>query len=269
MRNVGDKCTGEAWRRIMTNAKKSYRYRTIPDDVEITSTLAKADRIPREYFRLRVKALISMVKKFGKRRAEVGSLKLSDLEMKEGYLYVTFTLRKKHKRGLFQYIRTLQEHDATLLNKPFLEIQAEWKAWTHTEAGYTVKEERRTKRVNLEDKYARLIIEYVEWLRQNNPEGIYLFPSGKAVFSHYVILNERSLSGSQLLRLIKPLNRKLWLHLFREMKGAEIARELGGNITALTSVKQTLDLEREDTAYRYIERYAVQEMKPEIETKTA
>ena len=48
------------------------------------------------------------------------------------------------------------------------------------------------------------------------------------------------------------------------MKGAEIARDLGNNLIALTSVKQTLDLENEETAYRYIERYAVPEIKAEV-----
>lgn len=247
----------------LTNAK--YSNRKIPEDKEITATLEKADKIKNPYFRLRVKALIALVKKFGKRRAEVGSLKLADLETKEGYLFVTFTLRKKHKKGLFQYIKLLKKENPEALNKPYTQLMAEWKEWTKTEQGFRVKEERRTKRVTLEDKYAKLILEYVEYLMQANPEGVFLFPSGKAVFNSYIILNGWHLSGSQLLRLIKPLNKKLWLHLFREMKGAEIARDLGNTIPALTSVKQTLDLEREDTAYKYIERYAVQEMKPEVD----
>jgi hypothetical protein len=36
--------------------------------------LAEADAIEQEYFRLRVKAFIAIVKKFGKRRSEVPSL---------------------------------------------------------------------------------------------------------------------------------------------------------------------------------------------------
>jgi len=86
--------------------------------------------------------------------------------------------------------------------------------------------------VSIEDKYAKLVLEYLEYLKAHNPEGIFLFPSGKAVFDHYLIINDKPLSGSQLLRLIKPLNHRLWLHLFREMKGAEIARDKGNNLTA-------------------------------------
>lgn len=247
----------------MTNVAKNIRHRAIPDDKEIMDTLAKADKIGNPYFRLRVKALIALVKKFGKRRAEVGSLKLADLEAKESYLYVTFTLRKKHKKGLFQFIKLLRKHKPEALDKPLTQLESEWKLWTETEQGFTVREEKRTKRVSLEDKYAKLILEYIAYLKQENPSGTFLFPSAKAVFTTYIIDNTRSLSGSQLLRLIKPLNKKLWLHLFREMKGAEISKELGNTVAALTSVKQTLDLEREDTAYRYVERYAVQTMQPE------
>jgi integrase len=247
----------------VTNAKKSYRNREIPTDKEIEETLKKSEEIPSEYFRLRVRALISLAKKFGKRRAEIASLKIEDLEIKEGYLHVTFTLRKKHKRGLFQYIKFLRKENPEALGKPLTQLEVEWKEWQTTDQGYRVKEERRTKKVSLEDRYAKLIREYVDYLRKENPEGVYLFPSGKAVFDHYVIINDRPLSGSQLLRLVKPLNHKLWLHLFREMKGAEISADLGNSVTAVAAVKQTLDLDREETAFRYIERYAVQEMKPE------
>lgn len=253
----------------MTNAKKRYRDRDVPTDQEIEKTLRKSEKIPSEYFRKRVRALIGLVKKFGKRRAEVGTLKISDLEVKENYLYVTFTLRKKHKKGLFQFIKYLKAMEKKtrfeyIGNKSLPTLEAEWKQWQQTEFGYRVKEKRVTKNVIIDDKYAKLILEYVDYLKKANPSGVFLFPSGKAVFSTYVIDNTRSLSGSQLLRILKPLNHKLWLHLFREMKGAEISRDLGMNLNALAAVKQTLDLENEETAWHYVERYAVQTMKPEI-----
>ena len=125
----------------MTNPAKRYRNRAIPTDEEIQKTLKKAEKIPFEYFRLRVKALIGLVKKFGKRRAEVGTLALNDLEEKEGFLYVTFTLRKKHKKGLFQYIRYLKRlNDSSYLNKSYSQLQDEWRSWTDTANGHTIKE---------------------------------------------------------------------------------------------------------------------------------
>ena len=248
----------------MTNVSKGIKKRNLPTDEEIQTTLDKANEIKNAYFRKRVRCLICLLKKFGKRRAEVGSLKLSDLEVKEGFLYVTFTLRKKHKLGLFQYIKHLKKFDdSQQLNKPLSVLEQEWKLWQQTEQGYKVKEEKRVKKVSLEDKYAKLILEYMEFLNINHPEVTYLFPSGKAIFDNYWIDNSRPLSGRQLLRLIKPLNHKLWLHLFREAKGAEIAQDLGDNIIAVAQVKETLDLERETTAWNYIHRYAAQTMKAE------
>ena len=55
----------------------------------------------------------------------------------------------------------------------------------------------------------------------------------------------------------------MWLHLFREFKGAEIAKQEGLSLKGVYQVKETLDLEKEATAYRYIRRFAVQEMKTE------
>jgi hypothetical protein len=83
------------------------------------------------------------------------------------------------------------------------------------------------------------------------------------VFQNYIVDYDKHLSGRQLLRLTKPLNETLWLHLLRETKGAEISRDLGMNITAVTEVKNMLDLEREETVWNYVRRYAVQEAKAE------
>jgi len=142
----------------------------------------------------------------------------------------------------------------------------EWRDWTKTEEGYRVKRDKRTKMVDLRDKYAKLIWEYRKFMKKNFPSAHFLFPSGKMVFGEsYTILGNKHLSGRHLLGIIKQLDPECWMHLFRESKGAEIARKLGQTITAVYKVKDTLDLEKEATAYRYIRRYAVQEMDAEIE----
>jgi integrase len=251
--------------KIDEKATKALRNRDPLSNEEIDLMLEEADAIEQEYFRLRVKALIGLVKKFGKRRAEVASLKREDLKIENGKLLVTFTLRKKHKKGRFQYIAFLKKNNpVTLENMSWEQIEAEWKEWTQTEKGYRVKEDKRTKSVDVNDKYAKLILEYLDYLNENYPNAKYVFPSGLEVFGEsYIVFEEQHLSGRQLLRLIKPLNENAWLHLFRETKGAEIARDLGMTITAVTEVKNTLDLENETTAYRYVRRYAIQEMKAE------
>jgi integrase len=246
----------------MTNPK--FRHRGIIKPKELDVMLKKADKIEFEYFRLRVKALIALVKKFGKRRAEIASLKREDLKIENNKLLVTFTLRKKHKRGFHQFIKFLEKNEPKQLEKPLSELKLDHEEWTLTNEGYRVKKEFRTKSVDVKDKYAHLIIEYLDFLNENYPEAKYVFPSGQEVFgSNYVVFWDRHLSGRQLLRLIKPLSETVWLHLFRETKGAEIAREKGRTLDAVYEIRETLDLENEETAYRYVRRYAVQEMKSE------
>ena len=256
----------------MPNPNRKYRSRPVLTDMEISIMLTKADGIPDEYFRLRVKALIALVKKFGKRRSEIASLQREDLKVEpDGFLYVTFTIRKKHKRGLFQYLKYLQKQirDEKLSrefvnSKQLAELNEEWREWQKTEEGCQVKEEKRTKKLALEDKYCRLIIEYADFLKAKYPDAKFLFPSGRTVFGQsYMVYGDRHLSGRQLLRLIKLLNPKAWLHLFRETKGAEIARTEGNKLTTVYEIRDTLDLEKEETAYRYVRRYAVQEIPSE------
>ncbi len=247
----------------MTNPSLDYRNREIPTNEEIDAALSKADEIPNEYFRLRVKALIALCKKFGKRRKEIASVKVKDVKEKGGYLIVTFTIAKKHKKGLFQYLKFLKQSDPDALKKTYPELVEAWRSWRETELGERVRIERRSKKVKLEDKYAKMIVAYRDYVIANLPETNYLFPSGKAVFGSYQVNPYTYLSGRQLLRLIKPLNERLWLHLLRETKGAEISRDLGMTITAVTEVKNMLDLEREETAWNYVRRYAIQEAKSE------
>jgi hypothetical protein len=149
--------------------------------------------------------------------------------------------------------------------KPLTELQLNWKEWQQTEEGVRRKEEKRTKAVDLSDKYAVHILLYLEYLKKNFPRTKYLFPSGREVFGERYVLTrkDKHLTGRQILRLIKPLNLTAWMHLFRETKGAEIAKAEGNRLLAVYEVRSTLDLEKEETAYRYVRRYAIQEMKTE------
>ena len=143
-------------------------------------------------------------------------------------------------------------------------MKLDWKTWTQTTEGYRVREERRTKSVSVADRYAQLIIEYLEFLDKEYPEAQFVFPSGIEVFGvSYVTLPDSHLSGRQLLRIMKPLSPTAWLHLFRETKGAEIAKAKGRTLDAVYEIRETLDLENEQTALRYVRRYAVQEMNTE------
>jgi len=119
--------------------------------------------------------------------------------------------------------------------------------------------------MSIEDKYAKYILNYLQFLSIHYPESEYLFPSGVELFGsgEYVLKGKKPLTGSQLLRIVKPLNPSAWLHLFRETKGAEIAKRFGRTITAISEVRESLDLEEESTAYHYVRRYAAKKQETE------
>jgi integrase len=249
---------------IDKEATKELKERGILTNEEIDLMLKQTDKIKFDYFRLSAKALICIVKKFGKRRSEISRLGIEDLNFLPNELEITFHLSKKHKRGLHQFFRVCKKTSPVVLEKPLPEIKQLWQTWQKTEEGHTIKNAVSLQSISLDDKYAAPIIEYYQYIKNNYQEAKFLFPSGKTVFGEtYVIFPDRPLSGSQLLRIIKPLKSDVWLHLFRETKGAEIAKAYGRTLNAIYEVKDSLDLENEETAYRYVRRYVAK--KQEVE----
>lgn len=248
----------------MTNPKKEYKARSVLSDQEIQAMLDKADQIQNKYFRLRAKAIVSLLKKFGKRRNEIAKLTVQDLKRENRYLTITFTLSKKHKRGFFQYLGMICEKNRAAAEKTlYIDLNRQWKEWTKTNEGKISRDERADKKVAVRDKYTHYITDYLDYLVTKHPKAVYLFPSGKAIYANYTVFPDRHLSGRTILRIIKDLDPTAWCHLFREGKGAEIARDINDKLLAVFKVKDTLDLENEATAYRYIRRYAAEEMKVE------
>lgn len=207
----------------MTNV--TTQRKDVLSNTEIDQMLRRAGNLETEYFQLRAKALISLFKS-GKRRAEVSSLEMNDLEVADNFLYVTFTTVKKRKKSIL----------AT----------------------------RRTKKYPVTSRYAQHILKYWKWMRENQPECQYLFPAGRTVFgSAYAFSLSKHLSGRQTLRIIKQLNPRAWCHLFRETRGAEVVKrderhKGSADLFTVYKVKQALDLEREATAWNYINRYATE-----------
>ena len=202
----------------MTNVK--VRRKDVLSEQEVQAMIKKADTLPNEYFRLRAKALISIFYKTGKRRAEVARLEMDDLEIVEDrFLKIRFTVMKKRKKKLLATIRE--------------------------------------KLLPLDDPYTQHIINYWNWMRKHHPECQYLFPSTRSVFGlglHFY--PDKHLSGRQILRIIKALNPRAWCHLFRETMGAKIVRA-DATIMAPFRVMRRLDLEKPETAFRYMVRYAI------------
>ena len=49
--------------------------------------------------------------------------------------------------------------------------------------------------------------------------------------------------------------------LFRELKGADVTKAYGRTLESVYQVKEALDLESEQTAYYYVKRFVIHEMK--------
>ncbi len=241
-----------------TEERKSRRPIT---EEEIQFTLQQADKIGDSYFRKRAKALVSLARLFGKRRSEVASIEMDDLEVTNNELTINFTLSKKRKRGLFQYkkyletrVRKGQIPYKELADKTQKQLEDEWKRWQQTKEGINEKKTKSLKSVDASSLHAKLILDYLLYVKLTYPNAKFLFPLGKAVFNEYKVYDDKHLSGDRLFRILKELNPNLWMHLFRELKGGEVAKKYGRTMEAVTKVKTTLDLEKEETAWAYIRR---------------
>jgi hypothetical protein len=191
------------------------------------------------------------------------SLRFSDLKFTDKDLFITFSLLKKHKLGMAQFLKYLEKTNPSALGKPYTELLTDWKEWRQTSVGTRIKHDRRTKSVSLEDKYALMILEYVIYMKAHYPTCTYVFPSGKCFFGDTYLLDEtRGLSGSQLLKILKALAPTTWLHLWRELIGKEICEE-DSSITAISKVQTALDLEESSTAWLYAKRFLIQKAKTE------
>ena len=245
-------------------ATEELKNRPMPTEREIDEILRNADKIKTPYFQLRAKAIVGLVKIFGKRKAELSLLEMSDITIENDFLNITFTICKKSKKGLFQYIEFLEKKgDPELLNKTLPILRKEHKLWNETPAGYRDKKVRRPKQTPITDKYAKLILNYFRYMQQNYPTANFLFPSGVCLFDGTYIIRKanKAVSGRHILRIIKELDPNVWMHLFRKLKGSEVARKYGRTLDSAYQVKTTLDLERTETALRYIEEFV-----PKLET---
>ena len=244
-----------------TNERKNRKTLT---DTEIGIALQKADKIENTYFKLRVKAVIALATIFGKRRSEIASITLNKITIEDGFLIITFVLRKKHKKGLHQYLKFLEKTDPAITKtKPLDSIKLDWTLWQKTDQGIRVKTVEVTKKVSISEDYVIHILTYLEFLKENYPEATFLFPSGRQVFENYVVYGGLPIQPQSLLNALKKVAPSCWLHLFREKKGASICRSGGMNLETIFKVQQTLDLANETTAFAYIKRYGIQTVSAE------
>jgi len=206
----------------------------VVSDAEIEQMLATADAYKDLFFRLRAKAVLGLLAT-GKRRFEIVTLEQTDLETDGRWLYVTFTVTKKRKKKLLSV--------------------------------------RRTKKFQLTSRWAKMILEYSAFLKQNYPNCKWLFPSGRTVFGQAYLIDEtKHAIGQEIWRIIKKLNPDDWPHLHREKRAVKVIKadesKYGeASIGTIFRVKLVLDLEDEKTAYVYVRRHETQKVEEEEETE--
>ena len=206
----------------------------VVSDQEIEQMLIEADGYKETFYKLRAKAVLALLRT-GKRRYEIVALEQQDLVTDATWLYVTFTVTKKRKKNIHSV--------------------------------------RRTKKYRLTSRWAKMILEYAEFLKQKYPSCSWLFPSGYTVFGQtYVIDESKHAIGQEIWRIVKKLNPDDWPHLHREYRAVKVIRadeaKFGeANIETIYRVKKVLDLERETTAYAYVRRHETQKVEEEEETE--
>lgn len=195
---------------------------SVISDSEFMDTLLKAknDETVPEYYRLRDSAILCIFRLTGKRVGEVCKLKQTDLAVKDGNLSITFTVEKKRKQQILT--------------------------------------SRREKQIPLTDSLTSYILEYREWMQKNVGNEIeWLFPrTHYSTFTSTLTLDRKPLTTRQMLRIVQKHNPNIWCHLFRETVGAEIVRQ-DKSIMSVWKVKKRLDLEKTETAWRYMDRYGI------------
>jgi len=193
---------------------------TVIGDAEFQETLEKTknDTSLPEYYRIRDAAVLCIFMLTGKRVREVAQLKQNDLALNDSSLNITFNVVKKRKE---QMLTT-----------------------------------RREKEIPLSDPLTKYIIAYRTWMLENVGEQIeWLFPTTHySPFLNTLTLDKKPLTTRQLLRIVQKHNKNIWCHLFRETVGAEIVRA-DPSVMAVWKVMRRLDLEKEETAYHYMQRY--------------
>jgi integrase len=233
-------------------------------DVEIQNMLDKADKIEHLYFKLRAKAVVAIARLWGKRRSEIASVLMDDVVVEEdNILTITFTLSKKRKKGLWQYREYLKrqiekgEFTSEQFNKKSQgELETEWREWQKTKEGINIKTTKASKSTDANGFFAQIILEYRNFVHEKYPKAKFLFPYGTSIWGTYHFDFNDHINGRTILNIVKALDSNAWAHLFRERRGAAIARKNGRSLDTVYKVKDALDLENEETAYSYVKRYA-------------
>lgn len=149
---------------------------------------------------------------FGKRVSEIVELRITDIAIRGTFLTIIFTIRKKVRKS-----------------KKGIPIPKD--KWGTPP--------RRTKRLTLENKYAKIIEQYWESIKDR---GGYMFPGMHTKTGH--IYPRYVWDAIKLMGFEQPI----WTHLFRHTLATELAKDE----VSVFEMKTWFDWERIDTADEYV-----------------
>jgi len=224
--------------------------KTVVSEEEFKEMLAKADRLKPEFFALRAKALLCILRLTGKRRGEVAQLQLDDFKVEGGFLNITFRLEKK-KRGfkLCPNCGVKNVKEAKFCRQCGFDL-------SNAPVQRRGKQAESVKAVPLSDPYVKPILDYISSLEKLEPKPKYVFPTVKSLFgSDLIIYPNQHLTGRQIFNIVRGLSDLVWPHLFRETVASDIVKQDPTLIGAF-KVQRRLDLESFQTSFNYLRRYA-------------
>ena len=209
-------------RLLWTDEQKYRADRTnVITDAELEEALRNAENIDNTYFRLRAKAVISLIRLSGKRRGEIAMIPLDNFKINKPYLEVIFILEKKRKDVLLSKVST--------------------------------------KRFSLTDPLTQNVLEFLAYLSELKPKPKFWLPTGKMVFGKYIIYPSKPVSGRTVFNILRDCSTKIWPHLGRETAASDVV-QTDDSINAIFKVQQTLDLSDFRTAFNYVRRFSKQIM---------
>jgi integrase len=197
----------------------------VVQDSELEEMLAKAEALSSEFLRLRALAIVSLLRLTGKRRGEIAMLSLGDFKTSQRengseneFLEVTFTLENKRKGNVLQ--------------------------------------RQSTKALPTKDPLTAHIVEYLNYLRRLEPNPKWFLPQCKSVFGSSPLINcDEHIKGRQVFNIVRSLSESVWPHLLRETIAADVV-EQDSSLLAAFKIQRHLDLERFETGFNYLKRFA-------------
>lgn len=231
---------------------------TVIDDNELNHALDQASALKDKYFRLRALAVLSLLRLSGKRGTEISWIPLENFKVENDLLTVTFALEKKKRKHKKCPICSVQNSSTSLFCKRC------GSDISRTPLSFTSKQAKSAKAFELADSLTKNILEYLCYLRRLNPVSKFWLPSGKSVFGNYTLIPDRHLSDREIFNIVRQTSDTMWPHLFRETVASDIVKQ-DNSIIAAFKVQKRLDLEDMRTGFNYLQRFAKDIIKREVE----